>query len=656
MSLSAHWLRGNASEWSPRFVGFFDTETFPVRTGEDREELRLRLWVAGIVDRRPEGKGKSVVCTDTGTTREGLARWVARSMVGKPNLWLFAHNLGFDLTVSRLPDYLHRQGWELGDFRFAGRNVTGHLRKRSKSLWLVDSTSWLPHALAKVGHAVGRRKLAMPAVDAPEEAWVEYCTGDVLVLADAVLTCMDWWDREHLGHWTKSGPGCGWNAARHVSRSKLFLIRPEVDQVKHDRRAVYGGRRDVTRVGEIEGGPFALIDFSDAYLTVCAHLRTPKGRYSWHDFDLGEVRRLAQVGYGAVAECEISTAVPRYPLRTSQGVFYPVGRFRTWLASPEITAADEAGDLISVGGGFVHDTGFPLQAWAHRALAWLDPADESVPAVVRMMVKQWGRSVPGRFAMRTSKTLWSAPATWPGWHLERGTSGPDHLPAVNVHLAGRQWWSVQDQEGENSYPAVLAWIESHVRVRLNRMLEELGEGLWVACDTDGLVVNLEQAPVWLAGRLGRRWRSRDPLRTARAVCDVLAAFTAPLVPRVKVLSETLTVAGPQHYSGDTFSRAAGRPGKPEVDDQGELHHWSWPKVAWQMEHGSPDGYVRVERSWTEPAVTAHRWVAAGGVCLPVLTETGAGSVSVLAPWSRSGGLYAGVELGPVQSPALHGLY
>ena len=577
-------------------------------------------------------------------------------MVGRQNLWLYAHNLGFDLTTSRLPDQLQRMGWRLGDFRFAGRNVSGYLKRRSKTVWLVDSTSWLPHPLQTIGQASGQHKATMPPFDAPDDIWEEYCRQDVLTLADAILTCLDWWDRQHLGHWTKSGPGCGWNAARHMSPDKLFLIKPDPAQLGHDRQAVYGGRRDVTRVGQIPGGPFAMLDFSDAYLTTLAHLRTCKARLNWHDFGIDKWRAMEAIQFGAVAEAEIVTDTPRYPLRTGRGVFYPVGRFRTTLCQPELLEADERGDLAAVYGGYLHDQGYPLQKFAHWALGQIDPAAADVPAVVKLMVKQWGRSVPGRFAMRTSRTIWDGPATWPGWHLERGTSGPNHDPAVNVHMAGRQWWSVQDQESENTYPAVLAWVEAHVRVRLNRMLDELGDDLWTVCDTDGLVVNLEHAPQWLSQRLGRRWRSRDPLRTARAVCDVLAAVTGPLVPRVKVLSETLQVAGPQHYSGDTFSRAAGRPGKPELDQDGTLHHWSWPRVAWQMEHGTADGYVRVERDWTEPAVTAHRFILGDGRAVAPAAEIDDDGRSDIRPWFAGWPGWDLDGLAEVQAPAMLGLY
>lgn len=650
-----HWLRGNASEWSPRHVAFFDTETYPVE-GEGSEELRLRLWVGGCVDRRPGPGGKVTVSTASGATRQSLAQWVDRLMVGKSSVRLFAHNLGFDLTVSRLPDYLHQLGWEMGQFHFAGRNVGGSMRRRSKHLTLCDSTSWLPHGLEQIGLAVGRPKLAMPDSAAPEEAWLEYCTGDVLVLAEAVLACMDWWDANRLGHWSTSGPGTGWNCARHLSPQRMFLMDPEPAGVAHDRLAVRGGRRDVTRVGEIGGGPFALVDFENAYLTVAANCLLPKGRLGWHESFDPEGVYVDGNRFGVVAECVVETDTPRYPLRTERGVFYPVGRFTTTLASPEIVWARDSGHLRSVGAGFVHDVGYPLAGWARWALDSLRPENLEVPPVAKMMVKQWGRSVPGRFAARSSTRVDRGPALWPGWHLERGTSGPDHAPAADVHIAGRHWWVTFDQEGDNTYPAVLAFVESYVRVALGRMLEELGDDLWVCCDTDGAVLDLTRARSWLSGRRWPLGKVRDPMTVAQAVCEAVTPVCWPLVPRPKMISRTLTVNGPQHYAGDTFERAAGRPGKLERGRDGELHLWKWPKVGWQMEHGSLDGFVRVEASWTSPSSAANRWVLDDGRAVPVSASISGSGDSRISDLAFTPVGVRGARLAPEQAHSLRGLY
>ena len=202
---------------------------------------------------------------------------------------------------------------------------------------------------------------------------------------------------------------------------------------------------------------------------------------------------------------------------------------------------------------------------------------------------------------------------------------------------------------------MLAFVESYVRVALNAMLAELGEDLWVCCDTDGAVLDLTKARSWLRARDKGLGRIRSPMTIAQAVCECLAEVTGPLVPRVKMLSETLTVVGPQHYSGDTFERAAGRPGKPEKDEEGHLRWWRWPRVSWQMAEGSNDGFVRVEGKWTAPAQLAHRWVLEDGSTVPVRARIGVSSATELLPWASM--VESLGQLGParVQAPALAGL-
>lgn len=649
-----HWLRGNESEWTPGRVIFLDTETRAVRD-DGRETLGMRLWVGSVVDRRGGSVGVRGVRSEHGTDRRSLARWVDSATVGAQTTWLYCHNLGFDLTVSRLPDQLHRLGWRMSQWTFAGRNVGGRMAKRTKRLTLADSVSLLPHSLDEVGRRLGRLKQPLPAPDAPDEVWLEYCSNDVLILAEGVLTLMDWWDREQLGHWTGSGPGCGWNALRHRQAGKAILVDTEPAGVAADRQAIRGGRRDVTRVGEMGGGPFALVDFQNAYLTVAATQLLPRARRGFVD-DIGAaLARPTAQRLGAVAECEIECDEPLYPLRTSNGVFYPTGRFKTVLCSPEIEHAKAAGHLVKVGAGWVHDMGYPLQAWGEWCLKLLDPADDQTPPVVKMMVKQWGRSVIGKFAARSSSRTDRGPALWPGWHLERGTSGPDHVPAADVHIGGRHWWYTFDQDGDNAYPAMLAWVESYVRVALGRMLALLGEELWVCCDTDGAVLDLTRARSWLSRQSVGLGRIRGPITVAEAVCEQLAPVTWPLVPRVKLISETLTVNGPQHYAYDQGEKAAGRPGKLEKDEDGHLRMWRWPRVAWQMAEGSTDGFVRVEATWTPPGQLAHRWVLRDGSTVPVRARISAGGATEIVPWDGMVESMGELQPASVQAPAMKGL-
>lgn len=651
----SHYLRGNKAEWSPRHLIFADTETLPQREGK-QELHRMRLWVAARVDRRPPGGGEPVWEWGHGWTRHSMAAWVDGAAGSERTTWLYAHNLGFDLTVSRLPDFLHKTGWRMTDWSFAGRSVTGSMRRGNHGLRLADSVSLLPAGLAQVGAQLGTKKLGMPDWSAPDEVWLTYCERDVQVLGLAVLELMRWWDEGKRGRWAATGPGCGWNAMRHHRPQPHFLIRTDPDEIRGDRAAVYGGRRDVTRVGTIGGGPFVLIDFSNAYLTVARYLPLPTGRLA--NLTPGGVAEHMEGGsrHGLLAEVTVDTPVPRYPFRTPKGVFYPVGRFTTILAGPELAWARDSGHVVSYGPGVLHRLGMALQPWASWCLELIEAADDQVHPVVKTMVKQWGRSVIGRFASRNASKHDRGPALWPGWHMERGTSGSEHLGAADVHIAGRHWWYVFDQDSENCYPAVLAYVESYVRRLLGEMLEQLGEEMWVCCDTDGAVLDLSKARSWLSGLGYQLGATRSPMLVAEAVCEELRPSTCPLVARPKQWGRTLQVVGPQHYRSESFERAAGRPSRPEVGADGELEVWQWPRVGWQMAEGSPEGFVRVQTQWTEPSRLAHRWVLTDGTAIPVRVQQTEPGTSALLRWDTSWvGGDAGV-LDGVQGPALAGLY
>jgi hypothetical protein len=670
-------LRDNKNIWLPRSVIAFDTETSPDRRA-DREVLRLRCWTARHYRYSPDAGGLVLNATGAGCARADLAQWFDETCARGLSTWAYAHNLGFDLTVTALTEHLFHRGWELSDWTFAGKNVTGRMRKGKTKLALCDSFSLVPAPLAAIGTMVGLEKGILPADNASENEWLEYCARDTEVLGTALVELMAWWEEHELGHWTQSGPGLGYNAFRHKmrparpprdpdrpgevhlgwgeNRKPPIVIRTEPDGIGHDRLAVYGGRRDVTHVGEMTGGPFALLDFGNAYLTVAANHPLPAGRMA-HYRDLEQRYRRSPRSWGSiVAECELDTPVARYPLRTATGVFYPVGRFTTTLAGPEIGWADQAGHLVRVGPGYLHRTSSALRPWARWCLEVIDPAERATAPVVKAMVKQWGRSVIGRFAGRQAGVRDVGPQIYPHWHYQPAVVGWGGTPGAMVNMAGRQWLYRFDQDGDDAYPAVLAFVESYVRVALGKVLEALGETVWLTCDTDGVVIDLSAARSWLQERSGRPTRYRNPLRVAEAVCGALAPLCGPLALRTKLVAENLTVAGPQHYQLGPLERAAGRPSRPELEPDGTPRWWTWPGARWQMSHGDPAGFVRVEQQWTAPANTAHRWVLADGRALPVfatLTPTGQ---SAIARWGAGPGPEYHGELEPTQAPALAGLY
>lgn len=611
-----HYLAPNEREWSPAHVIVLDAETRSHRVGDDIHEV-LRLWVFVAADRREVRKGRPAEQVAYGTTADELARAVDKVTIGNKATRLFTHNLAFDLTVTRLVEHLVDLGWKLGQWSLTDRACWFRLRKGDRGLTLCDSTTWFPAGLDVVGQRVGLAKLPLPADDAPENDWWDRCCRDVLILWTALRQFMDWWDSAGLGNWSVTGNGCGWNAMRHRSARNVVLIRKGDDGSTFERQAIYGGRRDAQRWGDVPGGPFVTVDFADAYPTLAAEVRLParrQGRFeSWPINRIPNQDSSSQI----MAECEVECDEPRYPFRAYGVIWYPVGRFRTTLCGPELAEASRRGDLRHVGAGWRYFMDGHLAPWARWVLDLSHGRVAGAPPAAQLTGKRWGRSVLGRFAQRVSDVEHYGPAETVGWQVTPGKDVTSGRRMDVVDMAGERYLVRRDFDADDCFPAVFAWVESLTRVRLNRLLDEVGGANWVSCNTDGAIVRLPAAPEAPPDLFTPAELAQATVNYYAALCDRVAPLTWPLVARPKDSAQSVWLAGPQTILKDGEPVMAGIPREAQDDGEGGLSAHLWPGMAWQMEHGAGEGYVRPLQRYSVPAVTVHRWAMDDGTARPV---------------------------------------
>jgi len=608
-----HYLRANHTEWSPPVLVGIDTETR--RVGDSAQALRC--WVASVVA-RPNGRTdwQSRVDAD-GTTAKGLASTLDSWSRSRQTMWVYAHNLSFDLAVTRLPVELHAIGWEVTDFALDGRSPWMRLAKGRSRITLADSWSWLPTSLGIIGGQVRIEKPILPDDADDAQTWLTRCRSDVDILMAAMGQLMDWWATTGRGRWTVTGAASGWNAYRHTESPFRVVIDPNPEGVAHERRAIYGGKRWVGQVGSLTPGQYAEADFSRAYTTIAAHLPLPHRRMRAFTSMSIDDERICSERWGIIAEVTLDADRPQWPKRASGRVWYPVGRFRTTLAGPEIAYARERGSLVAIHAGYTYQLTPHMAPWAEWCLQVADEASVDTPSVVRMAAKQWGRSVIGKWAQRGYQRVQLGPAPTDGWGYESAWMADSHSRASIVDIGGWRHMCYPDGDGENTFPAVLAFVESHVRVRLNRVIDAIGQSAFVQADTDGLLCSV-------AGliRRARLNDTRDAIQSDRGdflglVMDKISTITGPLTLRIKRTYSRVEVIGPQHIRLDGMRRFSGIPASGEELSDGTIGAWTWPKLSQQMSERDNPGYVRRFQRYRVPRSLAAGWVTEDGTVRPV---------------------------------------
>lgn len=630
---SIHNLSSNSLEDSPHEVVVIDTETRS-RPTADGEVHSLRLWEASMVRRHGRNPSRPRRVDGGGEDAIRLARWLDPLVKTSPAVWVYCHNLSFDLAVTRLPMLLADAGWMVTQHNLASDAPWAMLRAGNRTMRLVDSASVLPVSVEELGRLRGVPKLPLPTDGDSQETWAARCRRDVDITMGALIELMDWWDANQLGHWSVTGPRTGWNAMRHrcVKRPGMapivhrgpsgssfvqhgdghVVIDPDPLARKFERGTLYQGRREAWRVGMQAVGDYGELDMSRAHLTVAGRLRLPCRRgVAFESLEVDSPYLLGS-NVSAIAHCVVETSEARYPMRTRFGIVHPVGRFETVLAGPELADARERGELVSVGAGFFYRLSYHMQPWADWAGSVLDDTSGDVPPAALVAVKGWSRSVPGTWAARTSRVVLEGSSPVAGWAASHGIYAGTGEPCSIVHLNGRMQVQLRDQEGDDSFPAVLSFIQSYVRVALNRAVDAIEPWRRVACSTDSVLVDV----TGLNERAGRglpvmRLGESTGARAARLAL-ALSKLGEPFDFRVKSTAHLVDVLSPQHVRLDGARRYSGIPGGAVEVEPNQFSFLTWPKLGRQMEVADQRGYVRELRPVDLRGVTVARYVAGCG--------------------------------------------
>lgn len=651
----AHYLKPTKAGATPgtvMFVGLPDRNAAGVAGGTGCE----LPWDAQCVYRRHRRHAGEVVeasSTGGGALAAQLDTWASTAEAA----WCYAYDTVAVLNAAQLAEELTQLGWELSrQFGTSPRAmwVVLHKGKRTKSRNDRVDAEGNPAQRITWSHTL--TIVDAQALNIIAAGDVEACKADPRRLAEPVLTLMDWWDRTGLGRWSVTGAALGWSSYRATLRPKQVVIDHDEQMIAFERRAVYGGRRDVAHVGTPGAPQYAEMDFEGAYPTIAAECPLPCAYGGRIDPSKLDPKAYHNPSVGIIAEVTVATSEARWPCRIEGKVFYPVGTFRTVLAGPDLAEAWDKGVIVEVHEVHWYRMSRHMGSWGAWVKALISSPPEVLPDPVRRAAKHWSRAVIGKFAQRGWTTRpWVGPPC-DGWVIEETPILGKAHRVVTVGLDGVYYLSEADQRGDHERPAVLAFVEAHVRTRLSDLIAGPYSHAVVQWDTDGLIVSLPRLCALAVDRgftrsqYGRQVADVDQL--VSHWCDL----TYPLVIRQKTVMDRIVLYGPQHVVSDTLVKLAGVPRGAVLVRPGVYKADIRPRLG----RTGPDdagGFAPVRSA--EFAINgpyAAGWVLESGAVRPPETWVDDAGVNHLLPWPETRWAAAGDRLGLLQALWVRGLY
>lgn len=411
---------------------------------------------------------------------EGLA-------AGGTRLDIWAHNAAFDARVLDAFNVLESRGWVLQVACLEGPPTIIHWRKdRATIRWLDTLNIWrLP--LKAIGHQIGLDKLDFPGMGVIGDEADTYCKRDVEIVWEALR---QWWDfikREDLGTCSPTLASQAFTAFRHRFMHTEIFCDANPDALEIARNSYRGGRVECRRLGHITG-PITVLDVNSMYPAVMRALEVPVklltvlSRRTPAEF-APYLERTA-----AVAEVELDTDQPCYPVDHDGRLCFPVGRFVTTLAGPELSHAFDAGHVVTVRRAALYEraavfTDFVDWCWQSRA-----DAQARGDTVNAWLYKIMGNSLYGKFGQRgrvwkfTGETRPGITADLSSYDLESHT-----WRRLRV-VAGQVQELTTDAESFNSHPAIASYVTSAARWLIWTLCNAAGLDNVLYMDTDSLFI------------------------------------------------------------------------------------------------------------------------------------------------------------------------
>lgn len=483
-----HWIKHNlASRWPHRWI-VIDTES-KWATEKDVTVHTWRLGAAAWWDHNTKRHAEPEYAHFCDPLH--LWTWITEHCTPEGRTIAYAHNLGFDVQISRMFESLPQLGWALDWFNIEREATMVTWRRGKQSLVVADSMTVLPAALAKVGGLIGVEKLPMPDNDAPNEEWAARCKEDVRILATALRTFHAWAREFDVGNWRASGSGLAWSMWRHKFMTHKILARSGEENQSVERDGMLTGRAEAWRIGDSPDGGLYSWDMARCYCTIAQQCDLPTRHIvTVPALTVAQYRQWREK-YAVLSRVTVTQTVPIVGVAEGSGFRWPIGTFETTLWDPEIDLLLEHGARVELGESRRYLRGPALRAWADWTLHELQPETQLVPDVVALWVKSQSRSLIGRLGMRYHS--WEEHPDGNGLDIV-GISkqgGPGQPIRTLVHLGGHAWIEGDREDSDDCVPSITGWIMSEARRRLWLAMQGAGVSTIWHVDTDGLLVDAD---------------------------------------------------------------------------------------------------------------------------------------------------------------------
>lgn len=470
----------------PDRVVFVDTEPVVCRSSGDDRRRTHRLGV-GVADCCYLSGGSLVDCERLVFTRQfTFWAWLDEVRDRHKATWVFAHNLGYDLTLLGFWDMLTAGSDTLVTAVLEDPPTILTIRRQGKLLKFVDVLNYWRLSVTDLACGLSSphdeersyRDLHHPDAD--------HCCYHVEVIKRCILNLIATVRETSLCSLRTTAASLSWGAF-----VKCFLgtkLRPHGNAYAKllERKAYFGGRVGARSIGFVPE-PVTILDANSLYPSVMLSEQYPTDLFTYTEMiSTGDLRRALE-DFCCVAHVDLCNGHPMFPRQSVAGVSYSDRAGTFYLAGPELVAAYRAASVKRVYAAALYHRSDLFSGFVTHFYRLKTAAAREGNKPLLMLWKMFLNCLHGKFAQRGRKWVRDRSIVAPfqygyWWHHVIGQGKPIRCRVI----AGVVERRADGPEPTAAFPAVAATCTAAARCVLANYLDLAGSSNALYWDTDSV--------------------------------------------------------------------------------------------------------------------------------------------------------------------------
>ena len=466
---------------------FFDCETWVVDK-DTHQELPMRYGYGIYHNINKKVETKKRLTFEFKNARQFMSH-IKMFLNKKFVLYVFAHNVGFDIRVLGLPRFFEKLGFESEPPIINEKMFLWKVKTPKGTIQFIDTANIGVRSVKQIGEILDYPKGEIDFNTKNERLLRKYCIRDVEIIEKYTLNHLKFLYDNKLGGFRSTLASQALAIFRYKFMSNPPYIHNHLDTIELERDAYHGGRTECFHIGKPPGDKFYYLDINSMYPYVMMNDKLPVRLVGYYEnVDINWLNHRKDRFYHII-RCEVDTDEPIYAIKREGKLVFPTGKFEVVLHDCEILHALDRGHIKYIYNLAQYEFGPVFKDYIEFFYPLKKQYSIENNKPYRDIVKLFLNALYGKFGQLQVVRTVDEESPYAEIFRETGYCEPDDYFFSRIGWYGQVFLEYKKGETPHSNCAIAGAITAYARLLLWSYIRKAGRANCFYCDTDSLFVN-----------------------------------------------------------------------------------------------------------------------------------------------------------------------